>query len=685
MRSMWQHRALGLVRVALFASLIAGIGCPRSTIPDGGNPDGSAAADGGWEDGGSSDSGSPENDAGLPDASSADSGYAPYVCDGGGSPFDVQRSFLTAEGATDVITICGPKLNGNVVTVAPPSDGGSAYALLAQAISALADAGGTTLALAPGVYDFAGAPARDNWTIANQSDLLIDGQGSTLVFHGYGHGLYVSGSQRILLRNVFIDWSEQLAVGGVAQEADPLCDGGLAFVVGDTWPLDAGTAIPIRWLQTFDVAGRRWLTVPGGSGNWSSVAQSPVFVGNQTYCVPVPDGLLGVDSGTPLVGTSRQGGHAIYVGFGSADVSLENVTVYASPDVAIRVEGTARGARISNSRVMVNPNDSTRLISSCADAVDFWSSRGGVLLEGGDFSGQGDDGLNVSGRFAQVSRVLADDQILAQDVLTGVFGAGDVLEVTDGNTFALLGAVPIASVATMPVPDAGTLLLFSLTDGGIPGLSGWDGGHLSVNVPAASTPDFLVVGNRFHDNRARGAIFASRHGLVTGNVLENNEGLYLHAMDNAASTDGPGTVDVIATGNTLIHNQFDRLPRGLFCGGNLAAPIMVYGASFAATYPPNIPNRDLVISDNVVVGAPSFGISVSSATNVQVQSNSLIDTNQEAFDAGTCGSLGAASGPASLYAANATSVTFSGNVRDGGSAGILIESSCTGCATQSSY
>ncbi len=54
-----------------------------------------------------------------------DAGYSPFVCDAGGSPFDVQQSFTDALGASVTVTVCGPRPGVHTVTLHPLTDGGS--------------------------------------------------------------------------------------------------------------------------------------------------------------------------------------------------------------------------------------------------------------------------------------------------------------------------------------------------------------------------------------------------------------------------------------------------------------------------------------------------------------------------------------------------------------------------------
>jgi hypothetical protein len=676
---------------------------------DSGRTDAAAAIDAGGDSGsldGGTDAGSVTPiDGGLADAG-ADAGsgtvdggilYTPYSCaDAGfGSPFDRTDVFVAPDGTNVVVTICGPRPKPLTLNVSPV-DGGSAAWLLAGAAAQAEDGGAGTLLLAPGTYDFAGWDGGANWTVSGAQDMIIDGQGSTLLFHGMMSGLVISQSQRLLLRNLQIDWGEPLAVSGTLLPGSATCDGGLAFSVDPSFPQDAGAPFPIYAMSQFDVATPGWPLVPFQQAHWSQVPNlRPTYAGGQTYCVGNPQLLSGLPSGTAAIGIARtNGANAIYV-IRSGNISLENVTVFASPAEAFTFYNSEQGFRMSRCRDIRNTQDPRRLISSNADGANFRQTLGSVLMEDSEMADQGDDGVSVVGQFFNVEPTSTPTSLaLTPANSSSGISPGDSLTVVNGSNFATLGTARVSKVT--PVSDAGIVLggtvslaapgIGGLADGGVAGF--WDGGVLA-SVAARSSPNFLIRNVNLHDNDQRGMLLHSANGLVDGCTLANDLGMILMAQDNFF-LEGPGASNVTVQ-NTLFQNCDFMAPAATAwscAGGSISsappAPLSIMTMTFDPAFPSGLPNQSINLRDNVIDGAPGMGVLVASATGVTVEGNAVINANQSALTS-ACGRLSVLPS-GSMVALDAVNVSFSQNVRDGGSTqGLVIAPSCQGCSGQANY
>ena len=650
------------------ASFDAGFDAGTSPGADAGadagpNPGSDAGVDGGFDAG---------PDAGIR--------YTPYSCAdaGGGSPFDRTDTFTAADGTTVTVTVCGPRPGGPTVTVSPPADGGSAAWLLATA----APDGGTLL-LTPGTYDFVGWDGGSNWLLEDPSDLLIDGQGSTLIFHGLMTGLMLHGGQRVLIRNVQIDWGEPLAVSGMLTPGSSACDGGLAFQVDATFPIDAGSPPPLLSMSEFNVAAPAWPTTPFLQAHWAQVpAQKPRYAGGQTYCVGSPQGLASLAAATPAIGISRtNGSNAVYV-TGSGNVSFENVTVYASPAESFTFYTGQAGFRMSGCHVIRNAADPARLISSNADGVNFRETLGSCILEDSEFADQGDDGVSMVGQFFDVQPGSTATQLSLEPSNAVTLQAGDTLAVFDAKTFAPLGSAQVTQAVRLLAGDGGVLgSSLTLASPGIAALAG-DGGMIAA-APNRSSPNFIVRNVYVHDNDERGMLIQTANGLVDRCTVENDLGVLLLAQ-NAAFLEGPGASNVTVQNTLLQGCDFMNDATDLACAGGIPAPLSVMELLTPPGLVPSYPNSTILLQNNVIAGAPGLGLLVSSATGVQVVGNTILDTNQQTPTV-ACGkqtSLPAAS----MLAIDATNVTFSGNSRDGGTTlGLTIDPTCQGCTGQPGY
>ncbi len=386
--------------------------------------------------------------------------------------------------------------------------------------------------------------------------------------------------------------------------------------VGSQWHIDAQNPPLLTTIKQFDVQNRAWLQAPFLDVSWvQTPSLAPIYIGSQIYCSTVASQLSHAAPGTPAIGIARTGGHAVFVTNGSNDVSFENVTLLASP-----VEGFAfffggHGMRASGCRVARKDSDPLRLISTNADAVNFRSTRGDSILENGDFGYQGDDGLNVLGALNPVLSVLATDDLIVSQHFQGVFSPGDVIEVTDSDTYAPIGSSTIAATH----PDGGLETYVQLATA-IPALSAYmnqSNPPLFAVLPASASPHFIIRGNAFHDNREHAMLIATRTGLVTSNLSTNDDGMLLHAQDENFF-EGPGAADVVVSNNTFTHDAFDSAAGSLVCEGQMHASMMVFGGIAAqasgATISTNAPNHDLKLENNTFNGGPGLALFVASAT-----------------------------------------------------------------------
>ncbi|MHB8417796.1 MAG: hypothetical protein ACYDCL_06955 [Myxococcales bacterium] len=689
-------------RCLVAALSVAACSPPPLGSTDGGDG-GAPLADGGTDagrDAGADDAGP---DAGLDAGADAgweavtDAGivYTPYSCaDAGfGSPYDRTESFVAPDGTSVVITICGPQGGGPSVFVTPPDAGSSAWLLAAAAAEAV-DAGAGLLQLAPGTYDFAGWDGGANWTIAGARDLIVDGQGATLLFHGYRTGFELNGGRRILVRNLTIDWGEPLAVSGTIEPGSARCDGGLAFVVEQAYPIDPAAPLPINVLAQFDPATPGWIDGLYQATYYTSgtgTAGAPVYEGNQLYCAARPGSLAIVDAGSPGIGLARNFGNGVYV-LGSTEVALEGVTVFAAPGEGFTFYEGGPGFRMSRCRDVRNPADPARLIATCADGVNFRQTRGSLLLEDSELGGQGDDGVSVVSQFFRVDPSSTPNSLaLAATNALGGIDPGDPLTVVSSTSFAPIGSATVASVA--PISDGGpaTGALVGLTTPGIPILADagalWDGGLLAFD-PARGSPNYIVRGNYVHDHIIRCVLAHGAYGLVEGNLCRNDNGIVLMAQDNFF-LEGPGATNVIVRGNRLQGCGFAVNGENAWaCQGGLPAqlpaPLSVMSMTFDRAFPSDLPNQNVVLENNLVEGAPGLGLLVASASSVVVRGNAISNANQLSWDAGLCGKQ-APLPVGSMVALESSNVTFEGNARDGGSLGLVVDPSCAGCDAGPGY
>src|SRR5262245_53437928 len=254
------------------------------------------------------------------------------------------------------------------------------------------------------------------------SDLTIDGQGSEFVFHHPRIGFVFGGCQRLLIRNITVDWDITLASTGIARKE---LNGQTSIRISDIYPANENTMFGA--VNSYDIKGLRW--VKGGAEVYNP--RNVTMIGPQSFASP--DFNQFGDGEEVLIRHYVYGSDAFNVNQGSADVTLENITVYSCPGMGFGFFSAERGFRLSGCRIMQKPGG-RRLISATADGAHFARTLGDIIVEDCDISGQGDDSLNIHGNYLPITSKVNARTITLNAASFHIIRPGDELKfVKSGN------------------------------------------------------------------------------------------------------------------------------------------------------------------------------------------------------------------------------------------------------------
>ena len=435
------------------------------------------------------------------------------------------------------------------------------------------------------------------------SDLIIDGQGSELVCHFPKHGIDVEDTQRVIIRNLAIDTDLRLASLGVVHKVN----GTTNIVFLNSYPVTAGT--PFRIISPYDIANLKWKAIPGEVFDPQNVS----MVSAQTFTSPAFNPLL--DGEEVIVRHYVYDGQAVvFYGKTTADISCENITIYGYPGVGFSVQAQ-RGFRLSHCKIMQKAG---RPISAAADGAHFDQTHGDILVEDCDFSGQGDDSLNITSLWLHVT------QIVKPRTLVLSRGPYNDLLVQQGSQLKLANATNLSELARLNVTEVSynsTSGDFTVTvDQDLP--AAVTVGNLAIDL-SQTNPRFLVRRNYFHDHRARGMLIQSPNGVVQNNRVENPtyQGLELFT-DAGFFYEGPGPQTVIVE-----NNSFTGCGYGGF-GGDAQTMAAV---NMTAEVPGGISDHPVVqnvlFDSNIISETPGLAMFVSSASGITISNNVIVDSN----------------------------------------------------------
>lgn len=281
-------------------------------------------------------------------------------------------------------------------------------------------------------------------------NLIIDGQGSTFIFHGRMIPFMVDQSDNIKIKNVTIDWevpfnSEGLVVANNVEKKTfdiqisnkypyEIRNGQLIFVkenyehtIGQSIlfdPAKVGVAF-----QTEDYTSLTTKTKTSVQSNIKSIAykypvdpRSPeqsrigsqdkliaeqlkpgiVRISNHTKKLP-PVGLILIMKGDQSVNRVAP---AIRIN-DTKNFVAENVTINHAGGMGFLAENSEN---VTLDNLTITPSNG-RMVSTTADATHFVGCRGKVTIKNSKFQNMLDDGVNVHGAYQVVQDILSDNSI----------------------------------------------------------------------------------------------------------------------------------------------------------------------------------------------------------------------------------------------------------------------------------
>ncbi len=420
------------------------------------------------------------------------------------------------------------------------------------------------------VFDFKGV-----------NNLVVDGQGCTLVFDGLVGPFEVNDSRNVTIKNMFIDWKRPLFSEGIVT----LVLGAMIEVkVFPEFPVHGGE--PVVSFQTTSLDTGHL----SGVCKFSSITDLEL-VAPQTVRLSADEGKF-VRPGDYI--TLR---HMYTYRAGVNFVNCENVTVqdftfYALPGMGVFGIQTKD---ITLRRFSIRPSGQ-RIMSINVDGTHFVCCSGTVEIDDCFYQGMGDDAFNMHGRYIFVGEVIDSKTVRAtKQNYENRPDVGDKVEFVRPKTLYSYAEAVIAAVKY----DA-------------------DKGESVITFDRPLPPDFDKADAiadiskhaklRFHDTtvrdvRGRALLVQTRDAIIENNHFEHLTGQGVH-VDTAYPTwnESVGTRDVIIRNNSFIDCGFG------FTGYCEAIAVMV---QTECPEPKVGVHRNLTIENNFVLGdiKPAFCLS----------------------------------------------------------------------------
>ena len=288
----------------------------------------------------------------------------------------------------------------------------------------------------PGEYHIYAPAAPDKSIVKSQGvvltkarSLTIDGCGAKFIGHGAVSPFYFFDCEDILVKNMDFDWERTIISQGVlvsctTEYVDIEVDkriypykivGDKVVFYGDDW--EAGVS-QHSYSTLYDENG----DIIQGTKDYFLSRENVLFRGKSEE---IRGGCIRF-YGTPDTHVAPGCRVALYHGLYSGsifslnecrNVSFENIDVYHTPGMGVV------GQRTENISLkdfnLVVAKDLGRCFSGVADALHFNLCRGKITLNGCSFDGQGDDALNVHGRYHKLIYISGDRKSAVFELMRG--------------------------------------------------------------------------------------------------------------------------------------------------------------------------------------------------------------------------------------------------------------------------
>ena len=419
------------------------------------------------------------------------------------------------------------------------------------------------------------------------NDLIIDGQGCTLLFNGLIQPFEIKDCSNLIIRNLTIDWKRPLFSEGIVK----MVKGEMLEVeVYPEFPVRGGE--PVISFQSFSTS----------TGHLSGVCQftdisSLELVAPQTARFKAYDAKF-VKTGDIVIMRHMYNYRPGFNLFNCSNVKIQDVTINALPGMG--VIGT-RTKDITLKRYNVRPSG-RRIMSGNVDATHFVSCTGTIEIDSCYFEGMGDDATNVHSYYYTIGERINDNTVRAfiahsfapGEKMRDYPDVGDKVEFVRKNTLFPYDNARIISVDFNSASNESVIRF----DRPLP--RGFDNTDLIANISKHARLKF--TNNTVRDIRGRGILVQTRGALIENKRFEYCTGQGIHIDTAYPWMESVGTRDVVIRSNKFLNCGYGNTT---YCD---AIGIVV---ETECTQPYIGVHRNLTIENNLIIGQlkPAFYLS----------------------------------------------------------------------------
>ena len=347
-----------------------------------------------------------------------------------------------------------------------PDTGENASPLMAKALQQIAaesNSDTVRIFLPKGRYDFypTGSSEREYFisnhdqdnpkqvglAFENMKNVVFDGQGSELVFHGRMLPVSLVGSDNCTLKNFSIDFANPHISQVKVLENDTL--GGMI-----TYEVAPWVEYEIRD-SNFVAKGEGWEHVPAwgiafeGDTKRLVYTTSDISVGSKQVAEIAPRKICAPWKNKKLI----PGTVVVFRGYGrptpgifmyhDTNTTLKNIQVHYAEGMGLLAQ-MSENITLDKFSVCLRGEDDPRYFTTQADATHFSGCKGLIRSVGGLYEGMMDDAINVHGTYLKVQKRIDDKTLVGEYMHGQSYGfewgrPGDAVQFIDSKTMEILG------------------------------------------------------------------------------------------------------------------------------------------------------------------------------------------------------------------------------------------------------
>lgn len=368
----------------------------------------------------------------------------------------------------------------------------------------------------------------------NMKNVIFDGQGSELVFHGRMLPVSLVNSTNCTLKNFHIDFENPHISQIKILENDSL-SGNIVYEVAPWVKYEVRDS-------AFIAKGEGWEHIPGsgiafeGDTKHLVYTTSDIGVGTRKVVELTPGKIkaIGWNNKKLIPGTvvaMRGPGRptpGIFLSY-NVNTTIQNIQVHYAEGMGLLAQ-MSDGITLDKFSVCLRGDSDPRYFTTQADATHFSGCKGKITSVNGLYEGMMDDAINVHGTYLKVQQRVDDKTLIGEYMHPQSYGfdwgyAGDTVQFIDSKTMELTGAENrIVSIQPVDKPDSQGAKKFRIEfeetiDPAISETSTFGIENLTW------TPEVCFAGNLIRNNRARGSLFSTpKKTLVENNIFDHTSG-----------------------------------------------------------------------------------------------------------------------------------------------------------------